>query len=90
MLIRLAIRNIGGGTPARKTLEPTPLFQVMFNFQNASAVELEWPGVTITTMAVDTGTAKFDLNLSMEEKGTELSGCWIQYNLFESSTSTEC
>jgi amino acid adenylation domain-containing protein len=72
--------------PARN-LAYTPLFQVMFVLQNVPASELELPGLTLTPLAVDSGTAKFDLTLSLDETERGLVGIW-EYNtdLFDTST----
>ncbi|MEU1547072.1 non-ribosomal peptide synthase/polyketide synthase [Nocardia sp. NPDC005745] len=44
-----------------------PLFQVMLDLQNTARTELELPGLTATGLDIDTGTAKFDLHLSVAE-----------------------
>ncbi|MDF5712387.1 MAG: amino acid adenylation domain-containing protein [Rhizonema sp. NSF051] len=70
-----------------RDLSYTPLFQVMFVFQNAPMSQLEFPGLTLSPLAINSGTAKFDLTLDMIEIGEELAGT-LEYNtdLFESST----
>ncbi len=80
-----------------ESLQPTrslsyhPLFQVMLIWQNTPQTEWKMSGLTVTEKPVDTGTAKFDLMLSMSEKLTEtgqiIQGEW-QYNtdLFEAAT----
>ncbi len=45
----------------------TPLFQVMFVLQNAPMPPLESPELTLSPMDIDSGTAKFDLTLSVSE-----------------------
>ncbi|HEX6046567.1 MAG TPA: amino acid adenylation domain-containing protein [Pyrinomonadaceae bacterium] len=52
----------------------TPLFNVFFVLQNAPPVELELPELRIEQLHVGTGTAKFDLMLSLEEAEGKLSG----------------
>jgi amino acid adenylation domain-containing protein len=50
----------------------SPLVQVAFALQNAPMDDLQLPGVTVTNLAptgVDTGTAKYDLLLTVEEAG---------------------
>ena len=64
--------------PARD-LAHAPLFQVVFALQNAAAQEVEFPGLTTEFLEVETGTAKFDLTLAMEERGGELAGA-LEYN----------
>ena len=65
----------------------TPLFNVLFVFQNAPRVDLELPGLKIEQLDVETGTAKFDLMLSLEESDGRLRGV-LEYStdLFEEST----
>jgi amino acid adenylation domain-containing protein len=72
-----------------RNLSHTPLFQVMFTFQNAPMEELKLPDVTVSTVAVSTDTAKFDLTLSMEETEAGLKGV-LEYStdLFEAATIT--
>ncbi len=54
-----------------RDLGRNPLFQVMFQFQNAPRAVLHLKDLTISTLDVSTGTAKFDLQLAaMEEAGT--------------------
>ena len=71
-----------------RSLSYTPLFQVMFTFQNASAEPVGLPGLTLTPLE-DTGSAKFDLTLLMHDAGEELAGT-LEYNadLFESQTTS--
>src|SRR2546425_12822323 len=45
----------------------SPLFQVMFILQNAPREPFELPGLTVSPLTVDSGTAKFDLTLSLTE-----------------------
>ena len=45
-----------------------PLFDVFFVLQNAPQDELSLPDLQVRRMALNTGTAKFDLYLSMEEQ----------------------
>ncbi|MBR8841227.1 MAG: AMP-binding protein, partial [Stigonema ocellatum SAG 48.90 = DSM 106950] len=72
-----------------RNLSHSPLFQVMFVFQNAPMGQLELPGLVLTPMQIDNPTAKFDLTLSLEETQLGLVGLW-QYNtdLFEPETIT--
>ncbi|MHC0068640.1 non-ribosomal peptide synthetase [Nostoc sp. UIC 10890] len=74
--------------PERDTSR-SPLFQVMFVFQNTPSSSCELLGLTITPLEVHTGTAKFDLTLYLEETSEGICG-GIEYNtdLFESTTIT--
>ncbi|HEY3304677.1 MAG TPA: amino acid adenylation domain-containing protein [Candidatus Binatia bacterium] len=65
----------------------SPLFQVMFVLQNMPRTALELAGVTVTPLEVDSGTAKFDLTLSMAEQAGLLRAT-LEYSadLFEEAT----
>ncbi|MBW4556597.1 MAG: amino acid adenylation domain-containing protein [Trichormus sp. ATA11-4-KO1] len=58
----------------QRDLSHTPLFQVMFVLQNAPMSALELPGLTISPLNFDNGTAKFDLTLDMTETEQGLFG----------------
>ena len=70
-----------------RSLSHTPLFQVMFVLQNAPASSVDMPDLTVSPLAVETRTAKFDLTLSMENTADGLIGVW-EYNtdLFDETT----
>ncbi|PSB17677.1 non-ribosomal peptide synthetase [Phormidesmis priestleyi ULC007] len=70
-----------------RSLSHTPLFQVMFAWQNAPMGQLELPGLTLELLDIANVTAKFDLLLSMAETEAGLTGVW-EYNsdLFDAST----
>ncbi|MGH8059783.1 MAG: condensation domain-containing protein, partial [Candidatus Entotheonellia bacterium] len=57
-----------------RDLSSTPVFQVMFILQNAPRRPLELPGLSLTPLDVDAGTAKFDLTLSVTEVDDGLQG----------------
>ncbi|GJD16860.1 hypothetical protein RIVM261_018160 [Rivularia sp. IAM M-261] len=71
----------------QRDLSHTPLFQVMFVLQNTPVSALELPGLTLTPLESDSGTAQFDLTLSMTETESGLVGSF-EYNsdLFEQSS----
>ncbi|MBW4592770.1 MAG: amino acid adenylation domain-containing protein [Brasilonema angustatum HA4187-MV1] len=71
----------------RRDLSHTPLFQVMFALQNAPMSALELPGLSLSPLESNSGTAKFDLTLDMTETAQGLVGI-LEYDtdLFESST----
>jgi natural product biosynthesis luciferase-like monooxygenase protein/amino acid adenylation domain-containing protein/non-ribosomal peptide synthase protein (TIGR01720 family) len=56
-----------------RDLSHSPVFQVAFALQNA-APPLDLPGIAATPLAVDSGTVKFDWDLSFEETGEGLAG----------------
>ncbi|HJT56496.1 MAG TPA: amino acid adenylation domain-containing protein [Ktedonobacteraceae bacterium] len=70
-----------------RDLSHAPLFQVMFVLQNASSTVLELPGLRLQQLEIDSGTAKFDLLLSLSETSQGLRGV-LEYStdLFEAAT----
>jgi amino acid adenylation domain-containing protein len=67
-------------------LDRSPLFQVMLMVQPARP-SVEWPGLQPRAMAVDSGTSKFDLMLSLVHDQQQVSGAF-EYNadLFDQTT----
>lgn len=72
--------------PARD-VSLSPLFQVMFDMQNAPTTEMEAPGLRFESVDVATTTSKFDLSLSVQEFEGRLSAT-MEYStdLFEAAT----
>jgi amino acid adenylation domain-containing protein/non-ribosomal peptide synthase protein (TIGR01720 family) len=72
--------------PARD-LSHTPLVQVMFALRNTPMGELRMPGLTLSALETDSGTARFDLTMQVVDTPDELS-CSFEYNtdLFERET----
>jgi non-ribosomal peptide synthetase component F len=71
-----------------RSLAHSPLFQVMFAWQNAAEAKLELPGLEVQPLPFASHRwAKFDLTLSLEEVGDTISGI-IEYTsaLFEAAT----
>ncbi len=70
-----------------RDMSRTPLFQVAFVLQNVPIDPVELPGLTLTPVEADTGTAKFDLMLTLSETPNGLNGA-LDYNtdLFDAST----
>jgi len=64
-----------------------PLVQVMFALQDELARNFLLPDVQTTPIRAETGTAKFDLTLTILESEGPLK-CWVEYNsnLFEQPT----
>jgi len=60
----------------------------MFALQNVPEQDLELPGLTLSSLEVDSGTAKFDLSLLVEEGAEGLKGT-LKYNtdMFDAATS---
>ncbi|HEV2799100.1 MAG TPA: amino acid adenylation domain-containing protein, partial [Pyrinomonadaceae bacterium] len=57
----------------RRSLTHTPLFQVMFALQNESAIELEAPGLKLSSFGVKNEAAKFDLTLTLTASANGLA-----------------
>jgi amino acid adenylation domain-containing protein len=70
-----------------RNLSHTPLFQATFVLQNMPREALEITGLTVSSFPLSTGTAKYDLMLSLTEQPAGLCGV-LEYNtdLFERST----
>ncbi|HKS35991.1 MAG TPA: amino acid adenylation domain-containing protein [Verrucomicrobiae bacterium] len=70
-----------------RDLSHSPLFQVMFALERAPFEDLRWPGLKLTPVGVDSGTAKFDLTLYMTESAEGLTAR-MEYNtdLFDGNT----
>jgi amino acid adenylation domain-containing protein len=62
-----------------RDLSRTPLFQVVFAFQNAPFHPLQLEGVEASLRGIHTATAKFDLTLFMQEDPEGLTAS-IEYN----------
>ncbi|HEX5876135.1 MAG TPA: non-ribosomal peptide synthase/polyketide synthase, partial [Pyrinomonadaceae bacterium] len=72
--------------PARDARH-TPFFNVLFVFQNLPGSTPKFPGLKIEQLNAGTGTAKFDLMLSLEESGGRLGGVFeYSTDLFDEST----
>ena len=64
-----------------------PLFDVFFALQNAPQDELKLPDLQVRRMALNTGTAKFDLYLSIEEQEGIFCGAFeYRTDLFATGT----
>jgi amino acid adenylation domain-containing protein len=70
-----------------REMSHAPLFQVMFSLQNAWAGQAQLAGLEMRPLEVESGVAKFDLTLGMNETAEGLAGL-IEYNtdLFEAET----
>lgn len=70
-----------------RDLSHTPLFQVMFVFQNTPPQTLEMSGLTFSPLETESGSAKFDLSLVLaEEKDGLLVSFEYNTDLFDEST----
>uniref|UniRef100_UPI003593C16B non-ribosomal peptide synthetase n=1 Tax=Nostoc sp. TaxID=1180 RepID=UPI003593C16B len=70
-----------------RDLSYTPLFQVMFVLQNAPMPPLELEGLTLNLLEFESGTAKFDVTLYVEDTEKGLKGS-LEYNtdLFDAAS----
>ncbi|MBO4210957.1 AMP-binding protein, partial [Micromonospora echinofusca] len=57
-----------------RSLTHTPLFQVMFAWQNTEESALPLPGLEVTALAAPYATAKFDLTLALAEQDDRITG----------------
>ncbi|AKJ29411.1 non-ribosomal peptide synthetase [Caldimonas brevitalea] len=57
-----------------RSLSHTPLFQVMFDWQNTPTGELHMPGLDVQALDTAQTTAQFDLTLSLHEGQTGIAG----------------
>ena len=70
-----------------RDLSHQPIFQVMFVHQNTPLSMLEFSGLTLTPWPIETGAAKFDLTLFIEEDGTDLRASFeYSTDLFNAAT----
>ncbi len=70
-----------------RSLSHTPLFQVMLDLQTLEPDDFSLTGLTVTPLAPDQPTAKFDLNFSIVDANDNLTGV-LEYSteLFEADT----
>ncbi len=73
--------------PAR-SMAHSPLFQVMFTWQNNPKGSLELPGLRLSSVGGESqATAKFDLSLTLQESGGRIvGGVTYATSLFEEAT----
>ncbi|HEX8558226.1 MAG TPA: amino acid adenylation domain-containing protein, partial [Pyrinomonadaceae bacterium] len=70
-----------------RSLSHTPLFQVLFVYQNAPTARLELPGLTLSPFGLENENAIFDLSLSMGESGDGfIGGLAYKSDLFDRAT----
>lgn len=70
-----------------RDLSHTPLFQVMFVFQNAPRENMRLSDLKLSWFNVESGTAKYDLTFALAESSTGLGGLVeFKTDLFESAT----
>ncbi|MCY1022991.1 amino acid adenylation domain-containing protein [Pyxidicoccus sp. MSG2] len=70
-----------------RSLGHSPIFQVKLLLQNAPVPELRLPGLTLSGLGFETGTAKLDLIVALTEGPEGLSCLWeYSADLFEATT----
>ncbi|WP_134728258.1 non-ribosomal peptide synthetase [Amycolatopsis nivea] len=62
-----------------RDLSHNPVYQVLFALQNASAFDVDLPGVTARQLDLDPGTARFDLAFAVTETDGGLHGV-VEYS----------
>ena len=71
-----------------RDLSRTPLFQVVLVLQNAPVEAVELPGLTVRALGGGGGTAKFDLTMTLIERGDGLVGAVeLATDLFDPPTA---
>ncbi len=72
--------------PDRQGSRP-PLAQVIFELENLPTTTLALPGLTVSPLVVDTGTATLDLTVELKQGARGLTG-FVEYNtdLFDAAT----
>ncbi len=70
-----------------RDLSSSPLFQVMFVYQEEPLQRLHLPGLSLSRLDVPGSVAKFDLSLFLTSQGDQISGAF-EYNtdLFDAAT----
>nr|APZ78834.1 nonribosomal peptide synthetase [Stigmatella aurantiaca Sg a15] len=63
-----------------RVLGTSPIFQVMLAFQQTHPDGMKLPDLEVKPVSMPTGTAKFDLSLSLAEMGQGVQG-WLEYDL---------
>jgi len=58
----------------RRSLSHTPIFQVMFSWQNAPVDSFSLPGLQVSTLGAPPTSAQFDLTLELAELNGEIRG----------------
>src|SRR6185295_10271671 len=70
-----------------RDLSRSPLFQVMFQLQNARSGTLDLAGLELSSAAAEGTTSKFDLVVNLRESPAGISGVWrYSLDLFDRST----
>jgi len=72
---------------AERDMSRSPLFQILFLFQNAPLGTLELPGITLAPLEYYSGAVGYDLMISVREQGQNLHVKWeYSKDLFNETT----
>ncbi len=83
----LPFEQLIGELQPQRDLSRNPLFQVMFVLQNTPRPTMTRSDLTLSPLESRSGTAQFDLRLSMEEDGDGLGGlCEYSTEIFDAAT----
>jgi amino acid adenylation domain-containing protein len=83
----LPFEKLVEGLEIERSLSHTPLFQVMFAFQNASDARLDLPGLSLVPLEIGGAVAKFDLGLTLGGDAGGLAGAFdFSTDLFDETT----
>ncbi|HEX3529114.1 MAG TPA: amino acid adenylation domain-containing protein, partial [Thermoanaerobaculia bacterium] len=84
----LPFEKLVGELALERNLSTTPIFQVFLALQNAPLGPVELPGVKLVPVELESGLARFDLEISLEETAAGLTGA-VQYDagLFDRTTA---
>lgn len=70
-----------------RSLNHSPVFQIMFLLHNNESVEMEIPGLKVSKVQQQQNTARYDLSLNVTELEGKLSIAWeFNTDLFQKST----
>ena len=83
----LPFEKLVDGLKLERNLSYSPIFQVMFALQNAPAAPMQFHGLRMERLEIETGTSMFDLTLVVTEM-EECLECFFEYNrdLFTAET----
>ena len=83
----LPFEKLVGELAPERDLSRTPIFQVMFVFQNAPVAAMKAPGLTLERLELAGATTKLDLTLSLADSEPEITA-EVEYStdLFDPST----
>jgi non-ribosomal peptide synthetase component F len=78
------------GLKVERTTRYPPLFQVKLVFQNAPLPPLQLPGLSVSSMGINSGMSRFDLQLTLwEEAGILRGGFEYNSDLFDAASITQ-